>query len=237
MELRTQLRDGLVDLIPYGIRSQGGHVFDARVLDDDPILIRDGEDTWGWFSRGTPGEIKWSGTIWPSGEHLFQALRFGEDRADLREQVRRGGTIRQAVELAKRLRRGNPDAHAHASHTEEALEGETAAYQDLFMGETGYKYGLLGEEDLEAMKIVLCLKAAQLPGLRTLLERSGKRPLVYDRTGEDPKKLGHRSIRFWGMVRDAKDRWRGLNWLCELLMEIRQDPTALDEFGFRAQSR
>ena len=237
MELRIQLRDGLLDLNPYGIRSQGGHVFDARVLDGDPILIRDGEDAWGQFARGTRGEITWAGATWPSGEHLFQALRFREDRTDLREQIRQGGTIRQAVDLAKRLRRGNPDAHAHASHTEVALKGETAAFQDLAMGETGYRYGLLGEEDLESMKIVLCLKAAQLPGLRTLLERSSERPLIYDRTGGNPRQLGHRSIRFWGMTRDARQRWRGLNWLGELLVEIRPDPTALDGFGVRAQSR
>ena len=197
----------------------------------------------GQFGRLSPGEIIHGGLRWPSGEHLFQVLRFAPGQVAIREEIRCQRTVRQAVNRARQLRAAHPGAGAHAPHTDAGLEAETGRFPDLFMGRTGQAYGLLGEQDLQAMRLVLSLKAAQLPGLRRLLENSGERALVYDQSGIADFLQDRRSIRFWGMVPEqagGTTRWLGLNRLGDILGRIRAEarevPEALDGFGRNAQS-
>ncbi|MCY2939579.1 MAG: NADAR family protein [Planctomycetota bacterium] len=242
MDLRAQLCRAL-DLAGFGIPENGGCIFEPQELPTDVEYIRDEDGYLGQFGRLSPGQIIHAGLRWPSGEHLFQALRFAPGQVAIREEIRRQRTVRQAVNRARQLRAAHPGAGAHAPHTDAGLEVETGVFPDLFMGKTSQAYGLLGEQDLLAMRLVLSLKAAQLPGLRLLLVNSEDRVLVYNQSGIAEFMKDRRSIRFWGMAPEQAGettRWLGLNRLGKLLGEVRTSardvPDSLNAFGRNAQS-
>ena len=56
-------------------------------------------ESYGWMSNFWRCDVVDSeGTLWPSTEHLYQALKFGEP--EIREQIRKAKTPKQAKELA-----------------------------------------------------------------------------------------------------------------------------------------
>jgi len=56
---------------------------------------------WGWLSNMSPHPIDILGTVWPTAEHLFQALRF-DVHSPIREEIRAQKSPMTAKMVAKR---------------------------------------------------------------------------------------------------------------------------------------
>ena len=76
----------------------------------------------------------------------------------------------------------------------------------------------MGEEDLQNMKLVLGLKVAQHPEIRTKLVETGSEEIT-----EDCTRRARGSGLFWGSAL-VNGRWVGGNMLGKMWMEIRAEP-------------
>ena len=65
----------------------------------DPILFKCPTKKWGVFSNEFYANIDYEGNVYPSAEHLFQALHFDDE--DYREEIRKCSTPTKAIILGK----------------------------------------------------------------------------------------------------------------------------------------
>ncbi len=77
-------------------------------MDSRPILFFEPEDDYGWLGALSPHPVAWEGQIWPTAEHLFQAMKFTDP--DIRATIRGTPLPRQAKAFAKTQRQAyRPD--------------------------------------------------------------------------------------------------------------------------------
>jgi ribA/ribD-fused uncharacterized protein len=142
---------------------------------------------YGWMGNMAPYPLQCKGKRYLTSEALFQCLRF-EGHPTVQEEIRAESSPMAAKMKAKK----------HKALLQEAA-------------------GVLGEPDLERMKVCLKLKLEQHPRLKLLLLQTGQKQII-----EDSSKRASKSGLFWGAKWiPEKGKWEGNNALGKLWMEIR----------------
>ncbi|EPS93921.1 hypothetical protein FOMPIDRAFT_1055529 [Fomitopsis schrenkii] len=70
-----------------------------------PLYFYHEHDPYYEFNNFSPHPIEWEGHTYPTAEHLFQAHKFITDRPDLVTRIRHLHSPREALEVARRMRR------------------------------------------------------------------------------------------------------------------------------------
>jgi ribA/ribD-fused uncharacterized protein len=152
---------------------------------------------YGWLSNMSPHAVTWYGEVWPTSEHLFQALRFS-DSSEVRREIHATPNPLRAKLLAKRR-------IADAA-------GKTLRHQPR------------SGEDLATMETVLLAKARQHSWMQRDLLATGDATIVEDVTNRPSVSglfwgarrvadawVGHNHLgRIWMGVREYLDRGGGL---------------------------
>ena len=142
---------------------------------------------YGWMGNMAPFRLVHEQKAYYTSEALFQCLRY-EAHPAVQEQIRAAKSPMEAKMKAKKYK---------------ALLDDSA--------------GLLGEQDLERMRLCLRLKLEQHPKLIPLLLATGQKRII-----EDSSKRASKSGLFWGAKwMEETAEWKGNNALGKLWMELR----------------
>ncbi len=140
----------------------------------------------GWMGNMAPYPVTHEGIEYKTTEALFQALRFTK-HPEIQEEIRNQKSPMAAKMVAKQ-------------------------YKDLLIND-GFE--ILGNKDVENMKLCVQLKLEQHPELAQQLIETGNRLIIEDCTSR-PQGSGL----FWGAAYQ-NNQWVGKNVLGEVLMEAR----------------
>ena len=144
---------------------------------------------YGWLGNMSAHPVHYDGKDFRTTEALFQYLRF-QGFPEVQEQIRAATSPMQAKMIAK----GNKNQ----------LQGVTE---------------LLGQDDLDRMKVCLLLKIKTHDDLWRALRATQNKVLI-----EDVSKRKGGTGAFWGCAWNEEDKcWEGQNWLGKVWMEVRAE--------------
>lgn len=143
---------------------------------------------YGWLGNMAPYPVTYNSTLYPTTEALFQALRF-ENHPEVQKEIIEQKSPMSAKMVAKK-------------------------YKHLLEADN---YELMGQKDVDNMKLCVKLKLEQYPELAQELVNTGTSKII-----EDCSSRPQGSGLFWGAAK-TENGWTGKNILGEIFMEYRQE--------------
>jgi ribA/ribD-fused uncharacterized protein len=143
---------------------------------------------YGWLGNMAPYPIQYNSVTYPTTEALFQALRF-ENHPEIQKEIIAQKSPMSAKMVAKK-------------------------YKHLLEAE-GYE--LMGEKDVDNMRLCVKLKLEQYPELAQELINTGAAKIIEDCSSR-PRDSGL----FWGAAK-TENGWNGKNVLGEIFMDYRTE--------------